>query len=536
MGAVMFARAALAAALLLLAGCTSSGVWFATTRMNMTDYRKQEIVVLPVSTLPGIEIDDATKLGLQNAVIKGLRTFRVKVDNVRVVSDADLAAKDAATRFPWTPARLAATAAALDSGADATIAAAIGISITGTTPRQGKEPATLSVMIVFADKADPNDKRWAMAGTWSDKKFSDIVSHVEDELGSYFIDLKWLARTGGRLLVREVYDTKQPFVTVFGPKGIFGDRATTVDNRLSLQIIGVHDDGIDTVEVRNESANFSVKLKPPAKDPHDKGPIYYSDRVNVPLQFGPNTIRVSAISSAGEVTERLPVKIDRLSPPRVRLVSVGVSDYDSLDPVFGAAEAARKVYLAGAKAGTDTASSGVASLLVDKGASRSVTNQTLNAATRSTAIDDQLVFYFAGRLVTIQGRGVNDQAKFYFALRDASTGAPGVGSFSTADLARFLLSQAGQSVAVLDVCGNEAAEGFNDTLRQALPRNVVFNVSPCDASVGQLGNELAGQWKSVKRNTANIAVSANDIASHVQGSQVGAQSLEIAAGEDGAER
>ncbi len=111
----------------------------------------------------------------------------------------------------------AAAASALNKGSDSasSAAAAIGISITAAQG-QGEQSGYISVLMVFADAQQAEARRWAISGTWLDSDFEDIVDNIKNELGSYFIDLKWLARTGDHPFGRQTYEPDQPFMTVAG--------------------------------------------------------------------------------------------------------------------------------------------------------------------------------------------------------------------------------------------------------------------------------------------------------------------------------
>jgi hypothetical protein len=508
-----------------ICGCTSSGVWFATTRMEFADYREKPVAVLPVAVLPGLEVNDDLKNGLQQAVIQGLSAFHVGLKNVTVITQQELDELKLQTEFPWTPARIGTAARQLKPQGEGQllhVAAAIGISVTAVVQRDGNQPAAISVLFVFADKDQADKRRWAMAGTWSDNHFPEIVKNMKRELGSYLIDLRSQASRGGNAFVSETYDADQPFVTVFGRnKDIFGDTAEIAAKTLRLQVTGIDDSGIENVEIRNDEAHFWTRLYANVKGNQDGDPIYFSSYINVPLIFGPNTIHVTAISSNGKSTTRRPIKIRCTTRPGLRILSLGISDYDDFDPVPGAGVAAQRVESAFSRFPGRTPADSM--LGVDKQATASNALNMVSATLRSAALDDQIVFYFAGRLVMVSRRsGTKDATpRAYLALSDASTGSPGLGSLSIADVNRLLHLR--DSVGVLDLCTDEPTADVTALLMQSLPQNAAVRVSRCDGRVGGLADGLVAWSLLLKGQSPNTNGLVAWLSKHIPESFAGKQ-------------
>ncbi len=236
-----------------------------------------------------------------------------------------------------------------------------------------------------------------------------------------------------------------------------------------------------------------------------KRPIYYSTYVNVPITFGANTIEVAARSSNGKTAQWPPIKIQRTSPASARILALGISEYEDLDPVRYGVTAARRVADSLSKKMTQPSERHSVVVVTDNRATQDTAIDEVEDLWSDAAPDDRLVFYFAGRLAVVPGRSNSrsSEPRVYLAMSDASSRTPGLGSLSVSDLNGLL--QFPNSVALLDVCVDEEAGEIAPVLAEVMPSNAVAHIGRCNAESGRLADEAVAWVKSGAEQRSEVS-------------------------------
>ena len=490
------ARVIAALLLLFLGGCEDNGLWFASTQMDIAQYRGKTVVLLPVTTAPGITVSEEIKQGLQADLSEGLKSVWVRVGRPTVVTEEVSQRAGIDAQFPWTPNRLAAAANTLNpilkpdvQSSEEGIQGALGISITSFQDATDKRGASLGILVVFADANDPKAKRWALAGQWFGKTPADIIKDLGLNSATMLQSLRYWARDHFTLWgARDYYDPDQPFLEIAGPKGWYKSDSKREENFLQVDVTAIHDEGVREVTLVNDEANFTTTVHYSRNDTsgHRHDPIFVEFPALVPLVYGHNTITVVAWSRETTRTIRT-LKIVRTTPPGLYSLAIGVSDYQNERDLSGAREGATAVQRS---ASTWNTKHSIGSEDQTDSPTEMRVQHELTELQQSAALDDPVLFYFAGRAVVVPQSG--GESGTFLELSDAPAGAPGLASIDVKQL-RFLLSTR-PGIAVLDVCAERSrTESLSQALKGSLPDRAVIHVSECKQGVGAVGQSVS-QW------------------------------------------
>jgi hypothetical protein len=483
---------------MLLSACSAHRVWFATTHMDLAQYRSAKIGVLPVAVNDTFGATGAPLDAIREAIIHDFGSAGIRVADPVAISESGLGGLQ--VRFPLTPMRLAEIARQL--GFDGMI----GISVPAWSMGDGRRGAFIDFLIVFADAAKPEEKRWALSESFSGDNLDEVIEHIRLDIGYRMIVLKWLTLRGQSPFAGgDVYPVDAPFVTISSSVTNLSSGMSLADKVVPLTVTAMDDRGIKSVNVAVSSSAFEWTADA-LRVQGDKAPIFISSKVSVPLAFGRNVIEVVATAGATSTGTR-DLIIQCTTKPQLWIVAVGVEHYSHLKDVQGADTEAILLEHSQTLGRTSVRS---ASLRGDVTRERVL---NLSGKIRSeTGSDDQVLAIFSGRLA-----GGSSSSNVGLQMPDAMPSVPEFGALPLS-LVEDVLSP---SAWLLDMCSDrDDLAMVRDQLKRSLPSNAIVAVTACTEGVGSLGH-AAQEWFA-RRGGSRKPGSLEDLLSYAETNAAGA--------------
>lgn len=462
----------------LQVSCTTPAIrtptYLSAKPFNIDDYKDRKVVVLPVVVSPAYASAPLPVEPIRSAIARQLSSVPLTS-----VVEARQSAIKSSLSYPLSPAQLRSVE--LD---EQEVAAVVGISIIGWADKTNYRPASITVVVVFADP-NVHDHTWMLVKEWASAKgLADIPNLIASFTSFEFLDVGRYLRKGRRtwLMQPEVVlgGSAHGMMAVspidFGPLGAAVDPykepavVKTSKSYINLAVAAFADDGITDVSVDNPSKQFNTVLTRRSSESPRSVAEFFADTVEVPLTEGRNVIRVSVQPTGWPPFQQTTVVFRETPKPAINMVFV--SNFVRNESLYAQAQTIRDDLSETVGRGTAWSQPSKVPPATTERVNTGTIQDAIRDLRQEASATDLNILYLTGRLAVFDGQA-------FFLATDARRDANRF-YLSSPPMAELTAASTG-FVAVADLCA-DPHENVRQILGGSLPTNWVVSLRSCDVA------------------------------------------------------